>query len=122
MLPPLVTLALAVLVMLRLALNAVTLVLAVLLLFVVTGSAVLLLTVAVLLTLVATVTTGAVATIVTVALAALARLPRLQVTVVVPEQVPTLGVAETKIVPVGRVSVTTTLLALSEPALLTLRV
>ena len=108
-------------VMLRLALStmAVTLVLAVLLLLVLTGSAVALLTVAVLLTLVVVATTGAVATMVTVALAALARVPRLQVTV------PALwvqgAVAETKLVPAGRVSVMTTLLALSGPALLMLR-
>ena len=122
--PPLVTLAVAVLLIDRLALStmAVTLVLTLLLLLVLTGSAILLLTLAVLLTLVVVATTGAVATMVTVALAPLARVPRLQVTVVLPEQVPTLGLAETNMVPAGSASVTTTLLAASGPALLMLKV
>src|SRR5438445_6559547 len=43
---------------------------------------------------------------VTVAVARLARVPRLQVTVLVPLQVPWLGVAETKLTPLGSASVT----------------
>src|ERR1700760_2999433 len=48
---------------------------------------------------------------------ALAIVPRLQVTVVVPLQVPWLGVADVKVVPAGRMSVTTTFAAAPGPAL-----
>jgi hypothetical protein len=63
-------------------------------------------------------------TIVTVVVASKANVPRLHVTVVVPEQVPCLGVAETNITLGGRVSVIVTLLAenWNGPKLLTLSV
>jgi hypothetical protein len=54
---------------------------------------------------------------VTVALAPLAREPMAQVTVVVPLQLPWDGVAETKVVPAGITSVTTTAVAAPGPAL-----
>ncbi len=63
-----------------------------------------------------------VATIETVALAPLASVPRLHVTVVVPVQVPTLGVADTKVKPAGSVSVTVTAAAGEGPALETVMV
>ena len=44
----------------------------------------------------------------TVALTPLGKMPRLHVTVLVPEQVPELGVAETNVTPAGRRSVRTT--------------
>ena len=55
----------------------------------------------------------------TVAVAAFASVPRLQVTVVVPEHEPWLGVAETNDTPAGRTSVTTTLVAALGPLLST---
>jgi hypothetical protein len=48
--------------------------------------------------------------------------PREQLTVLVPEQVPVDGVAETKVVPTGRMSLTTTLAAELGPAFETVRV
>ena len=60
--------------------------------------------------------------IVTVAFAPLFKLPRLQVTVAVPLQVPWLGIAETKVAPAGSVSVTTTPVAVSGPLLVTVTV
>jgi hypothetical protein len=48
---------------------------------------------------------GACTTISTVAVAALGKMPRLHVTVLVPEQVPELGVAETNVTPAGKTSV-----------------
>jgi hypothetical protein len=54
--------------------------------------------------------------------APLLTVPRLQVTVLVPEQDPTEGVADTKVVPAGRTSVTLTLAALLGPALFTVMV
>jgi hypothetical protein len=60
-----------------------------------------------------------VTTIVTVAEAPLARLPRLQVTMLVPLQLPWLGVADTKATPVGNVSVIVTPVAVAGPLLLT---
>src|SRR5688500_151535 len=62
---------------------------------------------------------GGVTTSVIVALVPLAIAPSVQVTVVVPEQLPCDGVAETKVVPAGSTSVTTTFDAVSGPALLT---
>ena len=59
------------------------------------------------------------ATIVTVACAPFAREPRFAVTVEPPPQVPTLAAHETKVILAGRVSVTTTLLALFGPLLVT---
>jgi hypothetical protein len=53
-------------------------------------------------------TLGAVTTMSIVAVVPLGKVPSLQVTVLVPEQVPTLGVAETNVTPGGRGSVTTT--------------
>src|SRR5580765_8025925 len=47
----------------------------------------------------------------TIANASLAIEPNVHVTVVVPEQLPCVGVAETKLIPAGRLSVTTTLVA-----------
>jgi hypothetical protein len=49
-----------------------------------------------------------VTTISTVAVALLGKMPRLHVTVLVPEQLPELGVAETSVTPAGRTSVRTT--------------
>ena len=95
-----------------------TVVVAVALLLAWFGSSVLLVTVAVL-------ERGpllAVTTIVIVAEPPLARLPRLQVTVVVPLQLPTLGVAETKLTPAGNGSLSTTAAAASGPPLETIRV
>jgi fluoride ion exporter CrcB/FEX len=51
---------------------------------------------------------GAVTTISTVAVAPLGKMPRLHVTVLVAEQVPLLGVAETNVTPAGRTSVRVT--------------
>src|ERR1700682_2788020 len=51
--------------------------------------------------------------------AALTIVPRLQVTVVVPLQLPWVGVAETKVTPAGRMSVTATLVADPGPAFAT---
>src|SRR6266850_508174 len=59
-------------------------------------------------------------TMVTVALAALARVPRLQLTVVV--QVPWLGVAETNVTPAGTASVRVTPVAGDGPLLVTVSV
>ena len=50
----------------------------------------------------------AVTTISIVAVAPLGKIPRSQVTVLVPEQLPVLGVAETKVTPAGRTSLTVT--------------
>ena len=65
-------------------------------------------------------TVVAVSTIVIVALLPLARLPRLQLTVV--SHVPWLGVAETRVVPAGTGSLTTTLVALLGPSFVTVKV
>ena len=95
-----------------------TVVVAVALLLAVFGSSVLLLTVAVL-------ESGplfAVTTIVTVAEAPLFSVPRLQDTVEVPLQLPTLGVAETKLTPAGNGSLTATAAAASGPPLATVNV
>lgn len=62
---------------------------------------------------------GSVTVKVIVAEAALAKVPRLQVTVVVPLQLPVFGVAETNVVPAGRMSVTTTFVADAGPLLVT---
>ena len=51
---------------------------------------------------------GAVTTISIVADTPLGKMPSLHVTVLVPEQVPELGVAETNVTPAGKVSVTVT--------------
>ena len=51
---------------------------------------------------------GAVTTISTVAVTPLGKMPRLHVTVLVPEQVPELGVAETNVTPAGSTSVSVT--------------
>jgi hypothetical protein len=51
---------------------------------------------------------GAVTTISTVAAAPLGKMPRLHTTVLVPEQVPVLGVTETKVTPAGKMSVRVT--------------
>jgi len=51
---------------------------------------------------------GAFTTISTVALAPLGKMPRLHTTVLVPEQVPVLGVAETNATPAGNASVRVT--------------
>ena len=58
-------------------------------------------------------------TMVTVALAPLVNVPRLQVTVLVPEQLPRLEVADTKVVLPGIVSVTMTFDAEFGPLLVT---
>jgi hypothetical protein len=58
-----------------------------------------------------------VTTIVMVAVAPFAKVPRVQVTVVVPEQVPTEVDEETKLAPAGNTSVTDTLWAASGPPL-----
>jgi len=47
-------------------------------------------------------------TIATVAVAPLGKMPRLHVTVLVPEQVPELGVADWSVTPAGRTSVSVT--------------
>ena len=60
-------------------------------------------------------------TIVIVALAPLASPPRLQLTVVVPEHEPWLGVAETKVRPAGRTSVRVTPVAALGPLFMTVR-
>ena len=62
---------------------------------------------------------GAVIVRVIVAVAPFAIVPRPQVTVDVPLQVPCDGVADTKVVPAGMLSVTATLLAAAGPALVT---
>ena len=49
-----------------------------------------------------------VTTISIVAVAPLGKIPRLHVTVLVPEQLPVLGVAETSVTPAGKASVTVT--------------
>ena len=59
---------------------------------------------------------------VTVAVPLLATVPRAQVMVVVPLQLPCEGVAETNVTPEGRTSVTETFAALLGPALLTVSV
>jgi hypothetical protein len=59
---------------------------------------------------------------VTVALAKPWRAPRLQVTVLVPVQLPWLGVTETKLTPVGKVSVIVTIFEGPELLLLTVMV
>ena len=51
---------------------------------------------------------GAFTTMSTVAATPLGKMPRLHVTVLVPEQVPELGVAETSVTPAGKTSVRTT--------------
>ena len=51
---------------------------------------------------------GAVTTISTVAVTPLGKMPSLHTTVLVPEQVPELGVAETNVTPAGRTSVSVT--------------
>ena len=51
---------------------------------------------------------GAVTTISTVAVTPLGKMPRLHTTVLVPEQVPVLGVAETNVTPAGKTSVRVT--------------
>jgi hypothetical protein len=51
---------------------------------------------------------GALTTMSTVAVAPLGKMPSLHVTVLVPEQVPELGVAETNVTPAGRTSVRVT--------------
>ena len=51
---------------------------------------------------------GAVTTMSTVAVTPLGKMPRLQTTVLVPEHVPVLGVAETNVTPGGRTSVRVT--------------
>jgi hypothetical protein len=51
---------------------------------------------------------GAVTTISTVAVAPLGKMPSLHTTVLVPEQVPVLGVAETNVTPAGSTSVRVT--------------
>ena len=56
-------------------------------------------------------------TMVTTALAPPASVPRLQVTAVVPEQLPCVGVAETNAVPAGSVSFTVTFCAVLGPLL-----
>ena len=58
--------------------------------------------------------------IVTVAELPLAKLPRLQLTAVVPLQVPCVGVAETKFTPAGRVSATVAFVAGDGPLLVTM--
>ena len=58
-------------------------------------------------------------TIVTVACAPFASEPRFAITLAPPLQVPTLGVHETKVMLAGRLSATTTLLALFGPLLVT---
>jgi hypothetical protein len=91
-----------------------TVVVAVALLFAVLGSEVVELTVAVFESGAAAV---GVTTIVTVAEAPEASVPRLHVTVAVPEQEPTDGVADTKVTPAGSVSLTLTAAAALGPAL-----
>jgi hypothetical protein len=81
-----------------------------------TGSATLLVTLAVLLNVPPAV---GVTTIVTVALAALARVPRLHVTVAVPLQLPCDGVVDTQVTPPGSVSVTETPVAELGPLFVT---
>jgi len=61
-------------------------------------------------------------TIVTVAVAAFASVPRAQVTVVVPEQLPWLELVETKLAPPGSMSVTLTPAAGFGPVLETVKV
>jgi hypothetical protein len=56
-----------------------------------------------------------VTTILTVALAPLGRIPRSHLTVLVPEQLPMLGVAETNVTPDGKRSVTDTPLVVAGP-------
>src|ERR1700736_686979 len=56
---------------------------------------------------------GAVTTISTVAVTPLGKMPRLHAIVLVPEQVPELGVAETNETPAGRKSVRVTLLVVA---------
>ena len=51
---------------------------------------------------------GAVTTISTVAVTPLGKMPSLHTTVLVPEQVPLLGVAETNVTPAGKTSVSVT--------------
>jgi len=59
---------------------------------------------------------------VTVAVARFPRAPRLQVTVLVPLHVPWLGVTETKLTPIGSVSVTDTSVAPPGPLFVTVMV
>jgi hypothetical protein len=66
--------------------------------------------------------TVGVTTIVTVALAPLARVPRVQVMVLVPLQLPWLADEETNVTPEGRVSVTATPVAVLGPLLVTVMV
>ena len=99
--------------------DVVTVVTAVAVLSLVSGSVSFPMTIVVLLTPPAAV--GA-TTIVTVVLAPLVKSPRLQVTVLVPLQVPWLGVAETKLTPGGKVSVITTPVAASGPLFMTVMV
>jgi hypothetical protein len=75
-------------------------------LFVKSGSSVNAVTVAVFVSVVDTF--GAVTTISTVAVAPLGKIPRLHTTVLVPEQLPVLGVAETNVTSAGRTSVRVT--------------
>src|SRR5439155_12150862 len=56
-------------------------------------------------------------TMITVALAPLAKLPRSQTMILVPVQLPALGVAETKVTAPGNVSVNSTSVAISGPLL-----
>jgi hypothetical protein len=83
------------------------------------GSPVVLVTLAVLFNVPAAV---GVTTIVTVALPPLLMVPRLQETVLVPVQLPWLGVAETYVAPAGSVSVTVTPDALLGPPFVTVMV
>jgi hypothetical protein len=85
-------------------------------LFAVTGSGVVEVTLAVFVSVPAAV---GVTTMVMVAVAAFANVPRLQVTVVVPEHEPVDAVAETKVTPAGNPSVTATPWAASGPLLVT---
>ena len=89
---------------------------AVLLLLPVLGSVTPLVTLAVLL--MVPVTVG-VTIIVTFAETPLPNVPRLQVTVLVPLQLPWLGVADTNVTPAGKVSVTVTPVALFGPLFVT---
>jgi hypothetical protein len=66
--------------------------------------------------------TAAVAVRVMEAFAPLASVPRLQVTVVVPVQVPWLGVADTKVRPAGSTSVTVTPVEFDGPPFVTVMV
>lgn len=96
------------------AATGITVTVAVLVLFVMTGSTFALVTVAVFAT--GPVVGGRVTIREIVAVPAFATVPSEQVTVVVPLQVPWLGVTETNVVPAGSTSVTTTFSAAFGPA------